>query len=157
MSDMGASVCLWTHLPVELGAFIANESGVWLRVADHSVLVLSGREVFLQANFRFAVAEGCDVRSYAADADRMIAWEDVVQVDVLGGAEAAVCPITLEPLVAPQITGCGHLFSFPAILQHALMHGGPEFRAAAPCPLCFTPIVARELRSARCSPSSAHL
>jgi hypothetical protein len=29
-----------------------------------------------------------------------------------------VCPISLGPPVAPQITPCGHIFSFPAIIQH---------------------------------------
>ena len=32
--------------------------------------------------------------------------------------EEVVCPISLGPPVAPQITPCGHVFSFPAIIQH---------------------------------------
>ena len=49
------------------------------------------------------------------------------------------CPITLDdrPL-CPQITPCGHVFSFPAIVAHLVAHGGPELRKSAPCPLCYT-------------------
>ena len=38
------------------------------------------REVFLQANYRFAITASADVKQLASDADRMIDWEDVVQV-----------------------------------------------------------------------------
>ena len=75
------------------------------------------------------------------------------QVDVLVDKteDPLTCPITLEPLVCPHMTACGHIFSFPAIIHHAVNHGGPELRAAAPCPLCFTPVVVRELRCVRYS------
>jgi len=88
-----------------------------------------------------------------ADPDGMVDWDDVVQVDVLlEGSTEQTCPITLGPLVCPQMTACGHVFSFTALLQHAIVHGGPELRAAAPCPLCFNPFVARELRCVRIVP-----
>jgi hypothetical protein len=49
------------------------------------------------------------------------------------------CPITLdERPLSPQITPCGHVFSFPAIVGHLVAHGGPELRRSAPCPLCYT-------------------
>ena len=57
------------------------------------------------------------------------------------------CPISLESSpVCPQITPCGHVFAFPSIMAHLITHGGDSLRKASPCPLCFQPIVARELR-----------
>lgn len=57
------------------------------------------------------------------------------------------CPISLDsPPTCPQITPCGHIYSFSSIMQHLMNHGGQELRRSAPCPLCYQPIVARELR-----------
>ncbi|PNH10724.1 RING finger protein 10 [Tetrabaena socialis] len=47
------------------------------------------------------------------------------------------------------ITPCGHIFSFPAIMHLLVNHGGDQLRRSAPCPLCFAPVVARELRLVR--------
>ncbi|MEW5302270.1 MAG: hypothetical protein WDW36_005071 [Sanguina aurantia] len=106
------------------------------------------RNKFLQANFRFLVSDAVDVASYAADADKMFDWEDVVQVQMMS-AEPVVCPISLDsPPLCPAITPCGHIFSFPAIMQHLLNFGGDTLRRSGPCPLCFAPLVARELRLA---------
>ena len=68
-----------------------------------------------------------------------------VQVEMLTAQEIK-CPISLEAPVCPQITPCGHVFAFPSILAHLVNHGGDNLRKASPCPLCFQPIVARELR-----------
>lgn len=59
------------------------------------------------------------------------------------------CPISLDAPVCPQITRCGHIFSFPSLMQFLIYAGGSELRKAAPCPLCFTNIAARELRTAQ--------
>jgi hypothetical protein len=56
------------------------------------------------------------------------------------------CPISLDVPVCAHITPCGHVFGFPAIMGHLLRHGGSQLRVAAPCPLCFHAIAARELR-----------
>ena len=61
-------------------------------------------------------------------------------------AQEINCPISLEAPVCPQITPCGHVFAFPSIMAHLMSHGGDNLRKASPCPLCFQPIVARELR-----------
>lgn len=42
----------------------------------------------------------------------------MAQVDMQTSGQALTCPIALGPPVAPQITPCGHVFSFPAIVQH---------------------------------------
>ena len=57
------------------------------------------------------------------------------------------CPISLDsnPL-CPQITPCGHVFAFPSIMQHLMSYGNNSFRKVAPCPLCYNPVAARELR-----------
>lgn len=39
-----------------------------------------------------------------------------------------------------------------AITSHLASHGGHELRKAAPCPLCYTQLAARELRSLRIHP-----
>ncbi len=61
------------------------------------------------------------------------------------------CPISLDaPPLCAQITPCGHVFAFPAIMAHLAAHNnGAAARRAAPCPLCYAPVVARELRLVR--------
>ena len=61
------------------------------------------------------------------------------------------CPISLDaPPLCAQITPCGHVFAFPAIMAHLAAHNdGASVRRAAPCPLCYAPVVARELRLVR--------
>ncbi|KAK9807857.1 hypothetical protein WJX72_011479 [[Myrmecia] bisecta] len=104
---------------------------------------------FLQANFRFLVSDAGDLRKYEADADLMLDWDDVVEVEMVASTPIK-CPISLDcPPLCAQITPCGHVFSFPSIMQHLMTHGGDELRKASPCPLCFNPIVARELRLVR--------
>ena len=64
------------------------------------------------------------------------------QVELLS-SQPVRCPITLEdvgPAQCPQITPCGHVFSFPAIVGHLAAHGDGELRKSAPCPLCYTPV-----------------
>ncbi|PSC71813.1 RING finger 10 [Micractinium conductrix] len=110
---------------------------------------------FLQANFRFLVSDAVDAHRFETDPDRMLEWEDVVQVEMLS-VQPVRCPITLdEHPFCPQITPCGHVFSFPAIVGHLVNHGGPELRKSAPCPLCYTQIAARELRLVQVHPVGA--
>ncbi|KAK9840636.1 hypothetical protein WJX81_005957 [Elliptochloris bilobata] len=108
------------------------------------------RNKFLQANFRFLVSDAGDLRRWEADADLMPDWEDVVEVEMLAPAPLR-CPISLDaPPLCPQITPCGHVFAFPAIMAHLAAHNdGASARRAAPCPLCYSPVVARELRLVR--------
>lgn len=67
-----------------------------------------------------------------------------VEVSHIGDLQ---CPITLEcPPTVPVVTACGHIFSLPAIVHCMLDAGGETFTQAALCPLCFTPVSARDLR-----------
>lgn len=101
---------------------------------------------FLQANFRFVVSDAIDLPTYRRDADLMLKWDDVIQVEMLTSTDIQ-CPISLEsPPSSAQITPCGHVFTFHAVMQHFLHHGGPQLLRAAPCPLCGQLIAARELR-----------
>ena len=84
--------------------------------------------------------------------DIFLAWLSIMahlslrpQVEMLTAHEIN-CPISLEAPVCPQITPCGHVFAFSSIMAHLMSHGGDNLRKASPCPLCFQPIVARELR-----------
>lgn len=38
------------------------------------------RELFLQANFRFLVSDTADLSKHALDADKMLDWDDVIEV-----------------------------------------------------------------------------
>lgn len=91
-------------------------------------------------------AGAVDKKQHEVDADRMFDWEDVLLVDMRSSTPVQ-CPISLDsPPVCPQITPCGHVFSFGSIMRHLMTHGGEQLRRSAPCPLCYQPLVARELR-----------
>jgi hypothetical protein len=91
-------------------------------------------------------AGAVDTKQFDGDADRMFDWEDVLLVDMRSSTPVQ-CPISLDsPPVCPQITPCGHVFSFGSIMRHLMTHGGEQLRRSAPCPLCYQPLVARELR-----------
>jgi hypothetical protein len=93
-----------------------------------------------------AAAGAVDTKQFEADADRMFDWDDVIMVDMRSSVPVQ-CPISLDsPPVCPQITPCGHVFSFGSIMRHLMTHGGEQLRRSAPCPLCYQPLVARELR-----------
>lgn len=91
-------------------------------------------------------AGAVDTKQQEGDADRMFDWEDVLLVDMRSSTPVQ-CPISLDsPPMCPQITPCGHVFSFGSIMRHLMTHGGEQLRRSAPCPLCYQPLVARELR-----------
>jgi len=109
--------------------------------------VVYKKELFLQANFRFLVADSADLRRSAYDADHMVSWEDVVQVEA-GSVEPLSCPVCFDDApVAPQMTVCGHSFCFPCIARHILTTRGDG--KPAKCPMCFTEIRLVDLRSVR--------
>ena len=105
------------------------------------------KELFLQANFRFLVADWADLRGAASDPDHMVDWDDVVLVE-MASATPLSCPVCLdEPMTCAQVTLCGHAFCFPCIARHAATvrkEGEP-----AKCPMCFTPLRLADLRTVR--------
>ena len=52
------------------------------------------KELFLQANFRFLVADWADLAGSSRDPDHMVDWDDVVLVELGGGAAALRCAWT---------------------------------------------------------------
>eukprot|EP00898_Chlorokybus_atmophyticus_P003090 jgi/Chlat1/3782/Chrsp259S03946 len=78
------------------------------------------KDLFLQANFRFLVSDIADYADCLLNADRMPDWDDIV-----------------------EITPCGHVFCLACILRHLRMGGGDWNK----CPLCFTLISSKDLRS----------
>lgn len=100
-------------------------------------------------------AGAVDTKQFESDADRMFDWEDVIMVDMRSSTPVQ-CPISLDsPPVCPQITPCGHVFSFGSIMRHLMTRGGEQLRRSAPCPLCYQPLVARELRLVQVRPLSS--
>ena len=108
------------------------------------------KELFLQANFRFLVADWADLTGAASDPDHMVDWDDVVLVE-MASATPLSCPVCLdEPMTCAQVTLCGHAFCFPCIARHAATvrkEGEP-----AKCPMCFTPLRLADLRTVRRRP-----
>jgi hypothetical protein len=51
------------------------------------------KELFLQANFRFLVADWADLRGAATDPDHMVDWDDVVLVE-MASADPLSCPVS---------------------------------------------------------------
>ena len=79
------------------------------------------RAKFLQANFRFLVSDAADARAAASDPDAALDWDDVllVETSARAGGPPPQCPISLDaPPEVPQITPCGHVFSFASIMRH---------------------------------------
>eukprot|EP01025_Chloroclados_australasicus_P017398 TRINITY_DN1887_c0_g1_i4.p1 TRINITY_DN1887_c0_g1~~TRINITY_DN1887_c0_g1_i4.p1 ORF type:complete len:620 (-),score=56.10 TRINITY_DN1887_c0_g1_i4:421-2280(-) len=106
------------------------------------------KEQFLQANFKFYVSDCVDLEKHAKDPDLPFNWEDIAWVEMMTDTDVQ-CPISLEsPPFCPQITPCGHLYSFPSIVHYLYLQDN-NLRAPAPCPLCFEPLSARELRDAK--------
>eukprot|EP00884_Botryococcus_braunii_P023287 jgi/Botrbrau1/9642/Bobra.0131s0019.2 len=104
---------------------------------------------FLQANFRFLAGDAGNLHQCEKDPDLALDWEDVVEVEMMVQSPLR-CPISLDsPPLCPQITPCGHVFAFPSIMTYLMNYGGDNLRRASPCPLCYTPIAARELRLLR--------
>jgi hypothetical protein len=108
------------------------------------------RAAFVHSNFRFLVSDAILAEArYREDPDLPLDWDDICLVETLAAAPPT-CPIALAPLSAadaPVITPCGHMFSAAAIAAHLAARGGAA-AAAGPCPLCFAPVAARELRLA---------
>lgn len=92
---------------------------------------------------RFLVSDASDVSRL-----EKLDWDDVVLVEVSTASSERVstCPITLDSIQIPYITPCGHQFSLISIVGHILSRNGGELKGSAACPLCFSDVVAKDLR-----------
>ena len=62
-------------------------------------------------------------------------------------ADEVQCPICLESLehmVAPRITKCGHIYCWPCILQYLAFDKEKNWKR---CPLCYDPVYKHELKN----------
>eukprot|EP01090_Pellita_catalonica_P021678 TRINITY_DN8172_c0_g1_i1.p1 TRINITY_DN8172_c0_g1~~TRINITY_DN8172_c0_g1_i1.p1 ORF type:complete len:626 (-),score=116.90 TRINITY_DN8172_c0_g1_i1:252-2129(-) len=101
------------------------------------------KERFLQANYRFLVKTDGNYISHAFDSDRLVHWDDIVEI-LFSTTGAYTCPICLAPPVAAKITRCGHIFCYSCILQY-LSLVDKRWRE---CPICKEMVYEKHLRSA---------
>ena len=93
---------------------------------------------------RFLISDVADTRALESNFDTLPDWGDVVLVKMSLPAEYR-CPISLDTLVLPYITPCGHVFSLVSIVGH-MMSRSPQLRGLVPCPLCSAAIIAKDIR-----------
>ncbi|EGS20123.1 uncharacterized protein CTHT_0046290 [Thermochaetoides thermophila DSM 1495] len=72
---------------------------------------------YIHANYRFVVRPTGNYAAQAADADKHIEWDDVLQVIASAESQQAACPICLSEPVAPRMAKCGHIFCLPCLIR----------------------------------------
>ncbi|XP_065296010.1 E3 ubiquitin-protein ligase RNF10 [Dermacentor albipictus] len=101
------------------------------------------KEQFLQANCQFVVREGT-VRRW--DPDVPVAWELVHEVRVLqqqsDTGQEERCPVCLGTPRAAQTPPCGHVHCWSCLLHYLALSD----RLYRPCPICYRPFSAQQLR-----------
>ncbi|XP_071789412.1 E3 ubiquitin-protein ligase RNF10-like isoform X1 [Asterias amurensis] len=100
------------------------------------------KEQFLQANCQFVVKAGCDYSIHCKNADKLVDWDLIEQVRILG-QEVPSCPICLYPPTAAKITRCGHIYCWTCVL-HYLALGDRTWRK---CPICYEAVHEKDLKS----------
>lgn len=102
------------------------------------------KQQFLQANCQFVVLDGYDHTIHKVDPDWPVDWEHIEEVKFRQiGATETNCPICLEQPIAAKITKCGHIYCWTCMLRYLSLGNG----VSVPCPICFVPIYAQDLRS----------
>lgn len=101
------------------------------------------KEQYLQANCQFIVREGNDYNIHLHDADNLVDWNLIEQVNLKTTADVPSCPICLYPPTAAKITRCGHVFCWSCIL-HYLALSDHSWRK---CPICDEAIHRQDLKS----------
>lgn len=115
--------------------------------------VKHSKEQFLQANCQFVVREGTVCRW---DPDVPVAWELVHEVRVLqqeqsgamgeageqGAQQQQRCPVCLSTPRAAQTPPCGHVHCWSCLLHYLALSDRPY----RPCPICYRPFSAQQLR-----------
>ncbi|KAL6587071.1 hypothetical protein OROMI_000049 [Orobanche minor] len=105
------------------------------------------KDLFFQANYKFAVLDSGNYAAESMDPDKMLCWEDIICLKY-STPFPVNCPICLDDPLCPQITSCGHIFCFPCILQYFSV-GDIDLQDECwkKCPLCFTMISSRDLHT----------
>jgi hypothetical protein len=80
-------------------------------------------------------------------ANATVSWRDVVRVrhDMVNskGIQCPICMETLETMVCPRITKCGHVYCWPCMLQYLDFEHERSWKR---CPLCFDPVYPLDLK-----------
>lgn len=76
-----------------------------------------------------------------------VSWRDVVQVryDMVNskGISCPICMETLDEMVCPRITKCGHIYCWPCMLQYLDFEKERNWKR---CPLCFDGVYQLDLK-----------
>lgn len=100
------------------------------------------KELFLQANCQFVVADDQDYKAHFTDPDTLVNWDCVQQVRIYSH-EVPSCPICLYPPVAAHITRCGHIFCWPCLLHYLSLSD----KSWSKCPICYEAVHPGDLKS----------
>ncbi|XP_072290135.1 E3 ubiquitin-protein ligase RNF10 [Eucyclogobius newberryi] len=100
------------------------------------------KELFLQANCQFVVADDQDYKAHFTDPDTLVNWDCVQQVRIYSH-EVPSCPICLYPPVAAHITRCGHIFCWPCMLHYLSLSD----KTWSKCPICYEAVHTDDLKS----------
>ncbi|XP_022917752.2 E3 ubiquitin-protein ligase RNF10 [Onthophagus taurus] len=103
------------------------------------------KEQFLQANCQFIVKSSADYRQHMSNADILVDWDLIEQINVSGSFE---CPICLYPPVATKITRCGHVYCWSCMLHYLSLTD----KSSRQCPICFEYVQKKDLKSASIIP-----
>ena len=84
------------------------------------------------------------------DPNEKVKWREVVQVRYsLISSDDIKCPIcmeSLEEMVCPRITKCGHIFCWTCMLQYLKFEKQRNWKR---CPLCFDSVYPLDLKNVR--------
>ncbi|KAI1940832.1 hypothetical protein LOZ12_004640 [Ophidiomyces ophidiicola] len=106
---------------------------------------------YVHANYRFIVDPTKDYYAQAADANRHLDWNTVLQVLVSSQTQQTSCPICLSTPVAPRMAKCGHVFCLPCLIRYmnSVDDSNPVFEKKArwkKCPICWDAIYISDTR-----------
>ncbi|XP_050408467.2 RING finger protein 10 [Patella vulgata] len=129
----------FSFAPREVDTF----SGGSVRKTKTGNRVRFDKKRFLQANCQFIVQDTGDYTVHSADPDILVDW-DLIELVRLYTFEKPLCPICLDSPVAAKVTRCGHIYCWSCILHLLSLEDGTW----AECPICYSPVVDKDLRSA---------
>ncbi|KAL1835691.1 hypothetical protein VTJ49DRAFT_6210 [Mycothermus thermophilus] len=108
---------------------------------------------YIHANYRFVVNPTGNYTAQAADADKHIDWNDVLQVIASAESQQASCPICLSEPVAPRMAKCGHIFCLACLMRfmntHTSEEPGKKQNRWRKCPICEDSVYLTDVRPVR--------
>ncbi|KAL2115538.1 hypothetical protein VTJ04DRAFT_9793 [Mycothermus thermophilus] len=108
---------------------------------------------YIHANYRFVVNPAGNYAEQAADADKHIDWNDVLQVIASAESQQTSCPICLSEPVAPRMAKCGHIFCLACLMRfmntHTSEEPGKKQNRWRKCPICEDTVYLTDVRPVR--------